>query len=124
MPVGGQAWRLGQKTFVMGVLNVTPDSFSDGGRFLATDAAVARAHEMIAEGYGTVFGSFLGRKRVFFCRKRVFLAGFWQFFGSFLAVFASFRLFSLSFLSLFSLVSLFFATFLPLFCLFSVSLSA
>lgn len=35
---------------VMGVLNVTPDSFSDGGRYLAPDAAVERALEMVAEG--------------------------------------------------------------------------
>jgi dihydropteroate synthase len=35
---------------VMGVLNVTPDSFSDGGRFDALDAAVARGHELVAEG--------------------------------------------------------------------------
>ena len=34
----------------MGVLNVTPDSFSDGGRFLAADQALARARRMIAEG--------------------------------------------------------------------------
>ncbi len=35
---------------VMGILNVTPDSFSDGGLFLAPDAALARAEAMIAEG--------------------------------------------------------------------------
>lgn len=35
---------------VMGVLNVTPDSFSDGGRHATVDAAVARAKEMAAEG--------------------------------------------------------------------------
>jgi dihydropteroate synthase len=35
---------------VMGVLNVTPDSFSDGGRFLDQEAAVARGREMLAEG--------------------------------------------------------------------------
>jgi dihydropteroate synthase len=35
---------------VMGVLNVTPDSFSDGGRFDALDAAIARGHELVAEG--------------------------------------------------------------------------
>ncbi|HQE70641.1 MAG TPA: dihydropteroate synthase, partial [Atopobiaceae bacterium] len=35
---------------IMGVLNVTPDSFSDGGEHLATDAAVARALEMLDEG--------------------------------------------------------------------------
>lgn len=35
---------------VMGVLNVTPDSFSDGGKFDAIDGAVARAVEMVSEG--------------------------------------------------------------------------
>lgn len=35
---------------VMGVLNVTPDSFSDGGQYLNLDAAVARAREMVGEG--------------------------------------------------------------------------
>jgi dihydropteroate synthase len=41
---------VGERTLVMGVLNVTPDSFSDGGKFTATDHAVARAEEMISEG--------------------------------------------------------------------------
>ncbi|MCB0995282.1 MAG: dihydropteroate synthase [Acidimicrobiales bacterium] len=35
---------------VMGILNVTPDSFSDGGRYLDRAAAIARGHQMIAEG--------------------------------------------------------------------------
>jgi dihydropteroate synthase len=35
---------------VMGILNVTPDSFSDGGRYLATDAALAHARQMVEEG--------------------------------------------------------------------------
>lgn len=35
---------------LMGVLNITPDSFSDGGRFLATDAALAQARRMAAQG--------------------------------------------------------------------------
>jgi dihydropteroate synthase len=35
---------------LMGVLNITPDSFSDGGRFLAVDAALARARRMVQEG--------------------------------------------------------------------------
>ncbi len=35
---------------VMGVLNVTPDSFSDGGRYSTVDAAIARGHRMAAEG--------------------------------------------------------------------------
>jgi dihydropteroate synthase len=45
-----RALRLGERTLVMGVLNVTPDSFSDGGRFLAADEALRRAEEMLAEG--------------------------------------------------------------------------
>ena len=35
---------------VMGILNITPDSFSDGGNFLAADVAVARAREMVEQG--------------------------------------------------------------------------
>ena len=38
------------RPLVMGILNVTPDSFSDGGAFLAPDVAVAHAEEMITEG--------------------------------------------------------------------------
>ena len=38
------------RLLVMGVLNVTPDSFSDGGRYLEPDLAVARGLEMVAEG--------------------------------------------------------------------------
>jgi dihydropteroate synthase len=38
------------RTLVMGILNVTPDSFSDGGDFLGADAAVARGLAMLAEG--------------------------------------------------------------------------
>jgi dihydropteroate synthase len=40
----------GERTLVMGVLNVTPDSFSDGGKFFSLDRAVAHAEQMIAEG--------------------------------------------------------------------------
>jgi dihydropteroate synthase len=35
---------------LMGILNITPDSFSDGGAYVATERAVARAHAMVAEG--------------------------------------------------------------------------
>ena len=38
------------KTYVMGILNVTPDSFSDGGKFLSKEDAVRRAIEMAREG--------------------------------------------------------------------------
>lgn len=41
---------LGDRTLIMGILNVTPDSFSDGGRYLDPDAAYARALEMEAQG--------------------------------------------------------------------------
>jgi dihydropteroate synthase len=39
-----------QRTLVMGVVNVTPDSFSDGGRFLDPKAAIAQARRLAAEG--------------------------------------------------------------------------
>ncbi len=39
---------------IMGILNVTPDSFSDGGRFVGVDAALARADELVAEGAAIV----------------------------------------------------------------------
>lgn len=42
--------RLGKRTLVMGILNVTPDSFSDGGRFAAVDAAVTHAAALVEEG--------------------------------------------------------------------------
>ena len=41
---------LGPSTLVMGILNVTPDSFSDGGKFLARDHAVAHALKMLDDG--------------------------------------------------------------------------
>jgi dihydropteroate synthase len=41
---------LGLRTLVMGVVNITPDSFSDGGRFLDTDAAVGHALRLLDEG--------------------------------------------------------------------------
>jgi len=42
--------RLGDRTHIMGVLNVTPDSFSDGGKYLNPDRAFARALEMEDQG--------------------------------------------------------------------------
>jgi dihydropteroate synthase len=41
---------IGDRTLIMGVLNVTPDSFSDGNQFLSPDKAIAHAEQMIAEG--------------------------------------------------------------------------
>ncbi|MCM3588545.1 dihydropteroate synthase [Mesobacillus maritimus] len=39
-----------QKTLIMGILNVTPDSFSDGGKYTQVEAAVKRAQQMVEEG--------------------------------------------------------------------------
>jgi dihydropteroate synthase len=41
---------LGKRTLVMGILNMTPDSFSDGGDFISVDNALAHAKRMLAEG--------------------------------------------------------------------------
>jgi dihydropteroate synthase len=46
----GRTLPIGERTLVMGVLNVTPDSFSDGGEFFSLDKALAHAEQMIAEG--------------------------------------------------------------------------
>lgn len=40
----------GKQTYLMGILNVTPDSFSDGGEFNSLDAAVVQAKQMVADG--------------------------------------------------------------------------
>ncbi|MGH9740692.1 MAG: dihydropteroate synthase [Candidatus Acidiferrales bacterium] len=45
---------LGERTLVMGILNVTPDSFSDGGKFLDVSAAVERALEIERAGADTI----------------------------------------------------------------------
>ena len=41
---------LGKRTYSMGILNITPDSFSDGGEYFALEAAVARARQIQEEG--------------------------------------------------------------------------
>lgn len=46
----GQSLPLGERTLVMGILNVTPDSFSDGGSYLDIQRAVERGLEMIEQG--------------------------------------------------------------------------
>ena len=47
---GAKSYDLSARTHIMGVLNVTPDSFSDGGRYLDADLAVQRALQMIDDG--------------------------------------------------------------------------
>ncbi|MBQ6165342.1 MAG: dihydropteroate synthase [Clostridia bacterium] len=44
------SFSLGKKTYVMGILNLTPDSFSDGGLYITREAALARAAEMRSQG--------------------------------------------------------------------------
>ena len=44
----------GSPAAVMGILNVTPDSFSDGGRWMAIDQALAHAHAMVADGASVI----------------------------------------------------------------------
>jgi len=59
MPVSPKTYRLswagydmelGRKTCIMGVVNITPDSFSDGGDFFSLDAAVAQGEKLAADG--------------------------------------------------------------------------
>ncbi|MCP2031573.1 dihydropteroate synthase [Okibacterium sp. HSC-33S16] len=44
------AYRFADSMLVMGILNVTPDSFSDGGQFLDHDAAISHARELVGQG--------------------------------------------------------------------------
>jgi len=50
IPLGDKLLNLARKTAIMGVLNVTPDSFYDGGRYTRQDKALRRAEQMIEEG--------------------------------------------------------------------------
>ena len=48
--VANRMFDFNQRTYVMGILNVTPDSFSDSGKYFDVDVAVARAMQMVEEG--------------------------------------------------------------------------
>ena len=50
MPLKDGLWRWGRQTMVMGILNVTPDSFSDGGSYVDVNVALNHAREMVAAG--------------------------------------------------------------------------
>ena len=50
MRIGTQEFDTKENTYIMGILNVTPDSFSDGGKYHEIDAALIRAEEMIKDG--------------------------------------------------------------------------
>jgi dihydropteroate synthase len=48
--IGSRVLELGKRTLIMGILNVTPDSFSDGGLYIDRDRAVAHALRLLEEG--------------------------------------------------------------------------
>jgi dihydropteroate synthase len=50
MKIGTKEFKIGERTYIMGILNFTPDSFSDGGKFDNIDAAVEHVKEMIEAG--------------------------------------------------------------------------
>lgn len=50
MKIGNKNFKIGERTYIMGILNVTPDSFSDGGKFNHIENAVKHAKEMIEAG--------------------------------------------------------------------------
>ena len=50
MIIGNKEFKLGERTYIMGILNVTPDAFSDGGKFNEVEAAVEQARKLIEDG--------------------------------------------------------------------------
>ncbi len=50
LPCGERLFALGERTLIMGVVNITPDSFSDGGRYLEPVAAYDHAQRLLDEG--------------------------------------------------------------------------
>lgn len=50
LKIGKKTLDFGQRTYIMGILNVTPDSFSDGGKFIEVGAAVEQAQQMLKDG--------------------------------------------------------------------------
>ncbi|QNM05181.1 dihydropteroate synthase [Qiania dongpingensis] len=50
MKIGDREFEIGKHTYIMGILNVTPDSFSDGGKWNRLDAALKHAEDMLSEG--------------------------------------------------------------------------
>ncbi|MGL5353482.1 MAG: dihydropteroate synthase [Clostridium sp.] len=50
MKIGSREFNIGERTFVMGILNITPDSFSDGGKYNEVELAVSRAYKMVEDG--------------------------------------------------------------------------
>lgn len=50
MKIGNKEFKIGERTYIMGILNFTPDSFSDGGAFNNIDSAIEHVKKMIEDG--------------------------------------------------------------------------
>jgi len=50
LKIGGKLWQWGRRTYIMGILNITPDSFSDGGKFITIKDVLAQTKRMVEEG--------------------------------------------------------------------------
>ena len=50
MKIGNRVFNIGSRPYIMGILNVTPDSFSDGGNYNDIDKALSHAKELIDDG--------------------------------------------------------------------------
>ena len=50
MKIGNKEFKIGERTYIMGILNFTPDSFSDGGIFNDIDVAIEHVKKMIDDG--------------------------------------------------------------------------
>ena len=61
MIIGGKKFDVEHETYVMGILNVTPDSFSDGGKYNDMDQAMEHARQMVEDGADIIDG----RRRVY-----------------------------------------------------------
>ena len=75
---GKYNFEIGTRTYIMGILNVTPDSFSDGGQFLDTELAVAHAKKMIEAGADIIAPSDMMDGRVGYIRQCLEQNGFYD----------------------------------------------
>ena len=71
----GRNLTLGPKGMLMVIINVTPDSFSDGGQFFSAERAVERGEELVREGTTRIF-KWTGQARDYQLYKQLCDAGF------------------------------------------------
>lgn len=70
MKIGGRNFDLDRHTYIMGILNVTPDSFSDGGRYQKIDSALFRVEKMLDEGMDILDIGGVNKARLYACVGR------------------------------------------------------